>query len=132
MGMYPSADLSYGLDIGEWEYDEPEHGKDHEELAWLTWELWEESWEFETASSTYLEQHGIEGVSLVNYGHHDHPRYALATKSIGCSGWGDLITVTPESLKITDDDDRLRRAWALLFPGKEPGELAWRLSANFD
>lgn len=132
MGMYPSADLSYGMDLGEWEYSYPEDGQDHEELEWLTWELWDASWEWETASATYLKSKGVEGVSLSNYGHHDHPRMALTTKGVGCSGWGDLTVITADKLAVTDDDTRLLRAWNLLFPGKPPGEVAWRLSANFD
>lgn len=132
MGMYPSADLSYGIDLGEWEYADPEDGQDHEELPWLTWELWERSWEWESASAEYLTLNGVEGVQLTNYGHHDYRRFALVTKSIGCSGWGDLTIVTAERLAITDDATRLLRAWALLFPDREPGEIAWRLSANFD
>lgn len=129
MGMYPSADLSYGIDLGEWEYDEPEPGQDHEELPWLTWELWGRTWEWSEASGQYLASQGIKGVWLTNYG---HPRYALVSRAIGCSGWGDLTVVTAESLAVTDDDDRLKRAWNLLFPDRVPGEIAWRLSANFD
>lgn len=132
MGMYPSADLSYGMDLGEWEYASPEDGQDHEELTWLTWELWEDSYEWETASATYLESQGIEGVALTNYGHHDYVRYALATRRTGCSGWGDLTIITPETLAVTDDDTRLLAAWKLLFSDREPGPIAWRLSANFD
>lgn len=134
MGMYPRANLSYGLDLGEWEYSEPEDDCDHEELPWLTWSLWSELWEWETASATYLAQNGVEGVHLINYGHHDHPRYALVTKSLGCSGWGDLAVtvIEPEKMAVTDDDTRLLRGWALLFPDREPGALAWRLSAKFD
>lgn len=132
MGMYPSADLSYGIDLGEDFYAEPDYGQDHEELEWLTWELWEKSWEWSEASADYLTERGIEGVWLTNYGHHDVPRYALVTKSIGCSGWGDLTIVTAEKLAVTDDAELLGRAWAVLFPGREPGPIAWRLSANFD
>lgn len=132
MGMHPSADLSYGIDLGEQPYSEPEDDQDHEELPWLTWALWEQSWEWETASATYLTSQGIEGVHLTNYAHPDHPRWALVTKSTVCSGWGDPTVIKPEDLAVTDDDTRLLRAWALLFPDRQPGELAWRLSANFD
>ena len=134
MGMYPSADLSYGMDLGDDFYAWPEDGQDHEELTWLTWELWEESWEWETVSATYLTSKGVEGVWLTNYGHHDHPRYALVTKSIGCSGWGDLTVVEADDLAVDKDvdDTRIRAAWKLLFPNREPGPIAWRLSANFD
>lgn len=131
MGMHPSADLSYGMDVGEWEYEEPEEGRDHEELPWLTWGLWDKSWELETASSEYLTSQGIQGVQMTNYGHPDHPRWALATRITGCYGWGETTVVTAETLAVTDDDDRLRRAWALLFQDKEPGPIAWRLSATF-
>lgn len=129
--MYPSAQISYGLDLGEWEYPDPEEGEDYEELPWLTWELWEECWEdWGEASAKYLESHGIKGVALTNYSHHDNPRYALATRAIGCSGW-EAITLNPEVLRVTDDDTRLLQAWALLFPGRRPGELAWRMAASF-
>lgn len=131
MGMYSSADLSYGIDLGEWDWSDPEDGQDHEELAWLTWELWTDSWELETASSKALEAIGITGVQLTNYGHPNSLRYALATKIIGCYGWGDTTTVGPDDLALTDDDDRLLRAWEHLFPGREHGEIAWRLSATF-
>lgn len=132
MGMYPSADLSYGIDIGEWEWADPEDGRDHEELHWLTWALWEKSYDWAEASSAYLAIQGVEDVWLTNYGHHDHPRRALVTKSIGCSGWGDLTVIEPDKMAVTDDDTRLLHAWALLFPDRTPGPLAWRLSANFD
>jgi hypothetical protein len=131
MGMYPSADLSYGIDIGRMEWDEPEDGQDHEELEWLTWELWSESWEWETASSTYLASEGIEDVRMTNYGHPDQPQWALASRVTGVYGWGEVQVVTGETLEVTDDDDRLKRAWALLFPGRKPGQIAWRLSATF-
>lgn len=132
MGQYPSADLSYGIDFGEWDYEDPKQDQDHEELAWCTWALWEAGWEdWEEVSARYLKSQGIGGVSLTNYGHYDYRRFVLATKSISCCGWGDLTTVKPEDLAITDDDTHLLRAWTLLFPGREPGELAWRLSANF-
>ena len=131
MGMYPSADLNYGIALGDLSLSEPDDGQDHEEFVWLTWELWSDSWEWETASATYLTSQSIEGVQLTNYGHHDDPEYALVTKAIGCHGWGDTTEVTPEALTVTDDDDRLRRAWVLLFPGTEPGPIAWRLSATF-
>lgn len=132
MGTYPSADLNYGIELGDIElyYDESSE-QDHEEFTWLTWELWSASWEWETASATYLKQQGIEGVQLTNYGHHDNPQYALVTKTIGCYGWGDTTTVDATALAVTDDDDRLRRAWELLFPGNAPGPIAWRLSATF-
>lgn len=130
MGMYPSADLSYGIEIGEWEWAEPEEGQEPE-LPWLTWELWTDSWERETAAATYLETHGIRGVQVSNYGHPDHPLYVLATKVIDCHGWGDTTTVSGNDLAVTDDDDRLKRAWALLFPKETPGPIAWRLSATF-
>ena len=132
MGMYPSADLSYGIDLGEWEYADPEEGQDHEELTWLTWELWDNCWEWETAATAFLHRNGIEGVHLTNYGHHDRPRYALVTKSFGCSGWGDLTTITTDDMSVTDDATRLLLAWNLLFPDRTPGPIAWRLSANFD
>lgn len=131
MGMYPSADLSYGIELGNIDLTEPDEGQDHEEFAWLTWALWKESWEWETASSTYLAGQGIEGVSLQDNGHPDRPRMALVTRSIGCHGWGDTTEVTRGSLTVTDDDERLARAWTLLFPGEEPGPIAWRLSATF-
>lgn len=132
MGMYPSADLNYGINLGdEISLSEPDDKCDHEELAWLTWVLWEKSWEWEAASSEYLALQGIEGVQLTQYGHPDSPQWALVTKTIGCYGWGDTTEITPESMVITDDDDRLKRAWALLFPGHEPGPIAWRLSATF-
>lgn len=131
MGMQPSADLSYGIDLGDDLPAEPEDGQDHEELPWLTWALWEDSYEWETATATYLTQQGIEGVQLTSYGHCDSPQYALASRSIGCYGWGETTEVTGETLAVTDDDDRLARAWALLFPDKEPGPIAWRLSASF-
>lgn len=132
MGMYPSADLSYGVDLGEWEYGDPDEGQDHEELPWCTWDLWNEHWEWSEVSGEVLTANGLAGVYLTNYGHHDVPRMALVTKSIGCSGWGDLTVVTADKLAVTDDNERLAQAWALLFPGKEPGPIAWRLSANFD
>ena len=131
MGMYPSADLNYGIALGDLSLSEPDDERDHEEFAWLTWELWSDSWEWETATARYLKSQGIEGVQLTNYGHHDEPEYVLASKVIGCHGWGDTTEVTQEDLAVTDDDDRLRRAWALLFPGKDPGPIAWRLSATF-
>lgn len=130
MGMYPSADLSYGIEIGKWKWAEPEKGQEPE-LTWLTWELWRDSWELETASATYLETQGIEGVQVANYGHPDSPLYALASKVIGCYGWGETTTVSGQDLAVTDDDDRLKRAWSLLFPDQEPGPIAWRLSATF-
>lgn len=131
MGMSPSASLSYGMDLGEWGYDEPEEDRESEDLPWLTWELWSDSWEIETASATYLERQGVEGVSIQCYGHPDYPRYALVTKAVGSYGWSDLTVVSTEDLAITDDATRLLRAWKLLFPDREPGELAWRLSATF-
>ena len=130
MGMYPSADLSYGIDIGEWEWTEPEEGVEPE-LPWLTWELWSESWEMETASAAYLKANGVEGIQVTNYGHPDEPRYALASRITGCYGWGDTTVLTPETLAVTDDDERLGLAWSLLFPGREAGPIAWRLSATF-
>lgn len=132
MGMYPSAGLTYGMELGDLHLAHPEDGQDHEEFPWLTSALWEDSWEWETASATYLGSQGIEGVSLQNYGHPDHPSWVLSSRAMGCHGWGDVTEVTPESLAVTDDDDdRLGRAWALLFPGREPGPIAWRLSATF-
>lgn len=133
MGMYPSADLSYGIDPGEWEWGNPEKDQNHPELAWLTWELWADSFELETASATYLKANGVEGVRLTNYGHSDSPMWALATKVINCHGWGaTTIVVEPEDMVVTDDDTRLLLAWSLLFPDREPGKPAWRLSATFD
>lgn len=130
MGMCPSADLSYGIDIGEWEWGEPEEGEEPE-LPWLTWELWKKSWELETASATYLKANGVEGVQVTNYGHPDHPKWVLATRIVGCWGWGETTTVTPETLAVTDDDERLAKAWKLLFGDREQGPIAWRLSATF-
>lgn len=130
MGMYPSADLSYGIDIGEWEWAEPEEGVEPE-LPWLTWELWQDSYELETASATYLETNGVEGVQLTHYGHPDSPKWVLATRITGCYGWGDTTTVSLETLAVTDDDERLAKAWKLLFGDREPGSIAWRLSATF-
>lgn len=130
MGMWPSADLNYGMDLGEWEYAEPEEGEDHD-LPWATWERWDKCWEWGSLSSEVLEEAGIKGVQLANYGHPDVPRMALITKAIGCSGWGDLTEVTRKALDITDDDERLLAAWKILFPDREPGPIAWRLSANF-
>lgn len=131
MGQYPSASLSYGMDIGHDLPAEPEDGCDHEELHWLTWALWEDSYEWETASAAYLRFQGVKGVQLSMYGRDDNPRWALVTKTISCHGWGDLTVVSTEDLAVTDDATRLLRAWALLFPDKEPGPLAWRLSASF-
>lgn len=131
MGMYPSARLNYGIDLGEISLNEPEDECDSEELHWLTWALWSELWEWDSASSTYLTANGIEGVQLTRYGHPDHSQYALVTKAIGCYGWGDVTEVSTADLAITDDATRLLRAWALLFPDHQPGPIAWRLSADF-
>ena len=131
MGMCPSADLNYGIDLGQDFYSEPDENQDHENLPWLTWALWQKSWEWETASATYLESQGIENVWLTNYGHPDNSSWALVTKSVGCYGWGDSTEIKAEDLAVTDDDDRLRRAWGLLFPDRQPGPIAWRLSATF-
>jgi hypothetical protein len=131
MGMYPSADLLYGIELGDIDLTEPEEERDHEKFTWLTRALWEESWEWEAASSTYLARQGIEGVSLQHYGHPDYLQTALVTRSIGCHLWGDTTEVTQDSLTVTDDDERLSRAWALLFPGEEPGPIAWRMSVTF-
>lgn len=131
MGMYPSANLIYGIELGDISLSEPDDGCDHEELTWLTWQLWEDSWEWETASSEYLKSHGINGVQLARYGHDNSPLWALATKAISVHGWGDITEVTKDDLTVTDDDERLTRAWQLLFTGYEPGYAAWRLSANF-
>lgn len=131
MGMDPSASLSYGIDLGDDLLAEPEDGQDHEELPWLTWKLWSDSWEWETASATYLALQGLEGIQLINYGHPDYPKWCLATRITGCYGWGSVTVVVGETLAVTDDDDRLLRAWGLLFPNKEPGPIAWRLSATY-
>lgn len=130
MGMYPSAALSYGVDLGEWSFEEPTEDTESD-LPWLTWELWEDSYEIETASATYLKSKGIEGVQVVPYGHPNESRFALITKVIGCSGWGDLTIISTEDMIVTDDATRLGLAWTLLFPDLEPGQIAWRLSASF-
>jgi len=130
MGMYRSADLIYGMDLGDEWYDEPVEGETHEEFEWLTWELWTDSCEWSEVINSYLESRGIKRVRLTNYGHHDRPRYALASKDIVCSGWGDPTVVTAGVLAVTDDDARLLQAWELLFPGQPPGEIAWRLSVR--
>jgi hypothetical protein len=134
VGMYPSADLSYGIVIGEWSYDEPTEDEPVcEEYPWLTWERWSKSWEIETVSSQYLTEQGIEDVVLSSHGHPDRPVWVLASRSFGCYGWNTATTITAEGLTVTDDNDRLERAFALLFPDQtdHPGPL-WILSATFD
>lgn len=130
MGMRPNADLQYGIDIGEFSFGEPKEGIPSD-LPWLTLELWQDSYEIEETSYAYLKSQGVEGVSIQNYGHCDRPTYALVSKCLGTYGLGKTAEITAEDLTVTDDDERLIRAWDLLFPGKEHGRIAWRLSATF-
>lgn len=122
MGMYPSADLHYGIDVGEWEW-----AADGEELPWWTEEAETEYGLVDEAANAVLEAAGLRGITLESYGDlaSTYTLYILSARLIGFRAYGAKV-INPEDLVVSlDDAKNLEKAWELLFGSRPHSAPAW-------
>ena len=123
MGAYPSADLLYGIDLGP--------DKDRERPGWFTEELEEEHGSETDVLDRLLR--GVKGVGHLRYGdsYSGYRSLALCTQSVGASAY------TPEPVdpnlfaSTAGDDEILRAAWAVLYPGQLMPEPGWFMVVSY-
>lgn len=121
MALYPSADLLYGVNLGDLEWGWKLQVAGDEDPAWM-----EDEDPMEAITRCLLEDSGMTpeeaeenayrswvlkertGVEVVVYGHHDEPRYALASWAMRAHAYEPAtvnLGATPE-----EDDPKLRAA----------------------
>lgn len=126
MGMYPSADLNYGIDLGlEEEVERPD---------WFTEELEEEHGGMEEASAHLLKNAGVSGVHVDSYGnfasgfvgHFLYTRriHAVAYNAESAEGCHPLPPDAP-------DVDALSAAWRVLYGEQEMPKPGWCLLVSY-
>lgn len=123
MGMYPSADLLYGIDLGmEDKMERP---------GWFTEELEEEH-----GGMAEVLDHLLRGTG-VRYGTYGNlcsgcTGLALCTQSVHATAYDaepvgiDRLTDTAE-----EDDKALEAAWTVLYPGQTMPEPGWFIVVGF-
>lgn len=123
MGMYPSADLMYGIDLGmDEERDRPD---------WFTEELEAEHGDETEVLDVLLKNlHGIYhhwyGNASTGYG-----GLALCTQSVGASAY-KAVPVGIDRLTATVQDDAiLQIAWGILYPDTVRPEPGWFLTVSY-
>ena len=123
MGMYPSAALLYGIDLGiEEEVGRPD---------WLTEEL-EEEYGSPCEVLDHLLRH-IEGIGHDTYGnsHTGYTGIALCTQYIGATAY-KATPVGIDRLSATVKDDAiLKAAWAVLYPHQLVPDAGWFMVLSY-
>lgn len=117
MGMYPSADLLYGIDLGlEDEMERPD---------WFTEELEEEHGSMAEALDHLLRSVG--GVGYHTYGNFlsGYTGLALCTQSVGVRAYEAKRVGVNQLTGMAEDDKALEAAWAVLYPGQIMPEPGW-------
>jgi len=123
MGMYPSADLLYGIDLGmDEERDRPD---------WFTEEL-EEEYGSETDVLDVLLK-SIKGVGHLWYGNacNGYGGLALCTQSVGASAYNARHIGIDRLSATVKDDNALRAAWAILYPDQLMPDPGWFLTVSY-
>jgi hypothetical protein len=129
MGMYPSADLMYGVDLGlleeahDWQY------------AWSTDELEDEHGGLYEVGAHLLKEAGVTGVSVGIYGNFasGYMGCFLYTRQVHAVAYGaETVTgVTLAGPVEEDDNARLAAAWKVLYPGRDVPEFGWAMVVSY-
>lgn len=129
MGMYPSAELYFGIDVGEWEWFEDG------ELSWWTQEASDGVYgDPIEAARAVLKEAGIQSVMLEYYGDgsSDVTYYVLTTRSIRIRAY-EARVIRPEQMGADDAEvSALEYAWTLLFGDREHEEPGWIGTVSYD
>lgn len=122
MGCYPSASLLYGIDLGL-----------HEESdwPWLTDELEEEHGGAEDVLDHLLRN--VKKVGHDTYGNTQsgYTGLALCTRVVHASAYEARPVGIDQLTGTVQDDEALRAAWAVLYPGQLMPEPTWFMVVSY-